>query len=85
MHWLEKTAVAVDLKLPELRTIGDAQAALSLLIAGTARGAILSDEAMTLASIISSFVRTTELAQLESRLSALEKASAGAPMERFDA
>jgi hypothetical protein len=35
--------------------------------------------------IISSFVRTTELAQLESRLSALEKASAGAPMERFDA
>ena len=42
MHWLEKTAVAVDLKLPELRTIGDAQNALSLIIAGTTSGAILS-------------------------------------------
>jgi hypothetical protein len=84
-HWLEKTAVAVDLKLPELRTIADAQAALSLLIAGTARGAILSDEAATLAGIIGSFVKTIEVAELETRLVALEKAKAGAPMERFDA
>ena len=84
MHWLEKTAVAVDLKLPELKTISDAQNALSLLIAGTARGAILSDEAATLASIISSFVKTVELAELESRLVALEKASAP-PEGRYDA
>ena len=52
MHWLEKTTVAVDLKLPELRTISDAQSALSAIIAATACGAILSDEAATLASII---------------------------------
>src|SRR3984893_770978 len=85
MHWLEKTAVAVDLKLPELRTIGDAQAALPLLIAGTARGAILADEAATLASIISSFVKNIELNELETRLAALEQANAGAPLERFHA
>jgi hypothetical protein len=49
-------------------------------------GAILSEEASTLASIISSFVKTVELNELETRLVALEKASAdatGAP--RFDA
>jgi hypothetical protein len=85
MHWLEKTAVAVDLKLPELRTIGDAQSALSAIIAATACGAILSDEAATLASIIGSFVKTVELSEIETRLVALEKGTAGAPMERFDA
>jgi hypothetical protein len=84
MHW--KTAVAVDLKLPELRTIADAQCALSAIIAATASGAILSDEAATLANIIGSFVRTTEVAELETRLCALEKASGGAPAEgRYDA
>ena len=85
MHWLEKTAVAVDLKLPELKTVSDAQNALSLLIAGTARGAILSEEAATLAGIIGSFVKTIELSELENRLCALEKANAGAPGARFDA
>ena len=52
MHWLEKTAVAVDLKLPELRTIADAQNALAAIVAGTANGTILSDGAATLASVI---------------------------------
>ena len=85
MHWLEKTAVAVDLKLPELKTISDAQNALSLLIAGTARGAILSEEAARLAGIVSSFVKTHELAELESRLVALEKASAPADGRAYDA
>jgi hypothetical protein len=84
-HWLEKPAVAADLKLPELRTITDAQAALSLLIAGTARGAILADEAATLASIISSFVKTVEVSELESRLVALEKAAAPAEGRAYDA
>ena len=72
-------------KIPELRTIADAQNALSTIIAATACGAILSDDAATLASIISAFVRTTEVAELESRLCALEKANAGAPMERIHA
>jgi hypothetical protein len=84
-RWLEKTAVAVDLKLPELRTIADAQNALAAIVAGTANGTILSDEAATLASVISSFVKTVELSELETRLVALEKASSGATGARFDA
>ena len=75
----------INFKLPELRTISDAQDALAKIIAGTTSGAILADEAATLASIIASFVRTTEVAELETRLVALEKASAGAPGARFDA
>jgi hypothetical protein len=71
-------------------TIGDAQAALSLIVAGTANGTILSDEAATLASIVSSFVKTVEVAEIETRLVALEQASAGATSgsatgARFDA
>jgi hypothetical protein len=46
---------------------------------------LLSEEAATLAGIIGSFVKTIELSELESRLCALEKANAGAPMERFHA
>ena len=51
-----------------MRTIGDAQAALAAIVAGTTSGAILADEAATLASIISSFVKTVELNELETRL-----------------
>jgi hypothetical protein len=75
----------ITFKLPELRTISDAQNALSALIAGTACGAILSDEAATLASIISSFVKTIEVAELETRLCALEKASAPPDGRTYDA
>jgi hypothetical protein len=85
MHWLEKTPVAVAIELPELRTIADAQSALSEIIAGTASGAILADEASTLASIISSFVKTVELSELETRLAALEKAGAPAEGRAYDA
>jgi hypothetical protein len=73
-----------NLKLPELKTVSDAQSALSAIFAGAACGAILLDEASTLASIISSFVRTTEVAELETGLCALEKASAP-PEGRYDA
>jgi hypothetical protein len=47
-----------------------------LIIAGTACGAILSDEGATLASIIASFVNTIEVA---------EKASAPAEGRAYDA
>jgi hypothetical protein len=71
-------------KLPPLRTIGDAQAALADIIAATANGTILSDEAATLSSIIASFVRTVEVSEIETRLAALEQANA--PNEaRYDA
>jgi hypothetical protein len=61
----------IRFKLPALHTINDAQQALSLIIAGTANGTILSDEAATLASIVSSFVKTVEVAEIEARLAAL--------------
>jgi hypothetical protein len=80
----------ISFKLPELHTIGDAQDALAKIIAGTTSGAILADEAATLASIVTSFVKTVEVAEIETRLVALEKASAdatsgSAPGARFDA
>jgi hypothetical protein len=56
--------------------VSDAQAALAAIVAGTAAGTILSDEAATLASIVSSFVKTIEVSELESRLVALEQANA---------
>jgi hypothetical protein len=71
-------------KIPELHTIADAQNALSAIIAGTAKGTILSDEAIALSNIISSFVKTIEVAEFEARLVALEKATAP-PEGRYDA
>jgi hypothetical protein len=73
-------------ELPALHTIADAQAALAAIAAGTASGEILSDEAATLASIVSSFVKTVEVAEIESRLAALEQANqsaAEAPMAQL--
>ena len=63
----------INFKLPELRTISDAQDALAKIIAGASSGAILADEAATLASIVSSFVKTIEVAEIETRLAALEQ------------
>jgi hypothetical protein len=65
-------------------------ASTSLIVAGTANGTILSDEAATLASIVSSFVKAVEVTEIETRLVALEQASAGATSgsatgARFDA
>jgi hypothetical protein len=75
-----------NFKLPPLHSVGDAQTALSMIIAGTANGTILSDEAVVLSNIISAFVKTLEIAELESRIVALERATApSASMEKFDA
>jgi hypothetical protein len=62
-------------KLPELNTIADAQNALAAIVAGMASGEILSDEAATLSSVINSFLKSVEIAELETRLAALEKAN----------
>jgi hypothetical protein len=75
----------ISFKLPALHTISDAQDALAKIIAGTACGAILADEAATLASIVSSFVKTIEVAEHETRLAALEKASAPPEGRSYDA
>jgi hypothetical protein len=77
---------AMRLCVAELKTIADAQRALSLIIAGTANGTILSDEAVVLSNIIASFVKTVEISELEARLIALERATAPSPtVEKFDA
>jgi hypothetical protein len=63
----------IRFKLPALHTIGDAQDALAAIIAGTANGTILSDEAATLTNMVGAFVKTIEVAEIESRLAALER------------
>jgi hypothetical protein len=64
------------LDVPELRTIADAQAALATLAAGVTKGEVLSDEALAVTDIVNSFVKVIELSEIETRLVALEKASA---------
>ena len=63
-------------KLPTLRTIADAQAALATLAAGVTKGEILIDEALAVTEIVNAFSKTVEIAEFESRLVALEKANA---------
>jgi hypothetical protein len=73
-------------KLPPLHTISDAQSALATIIAGTASGTILADEAATLTAMVSAFVKTIEVSEIESRLAALEQADkASAEEHRYDA
>jgi hypothetical protein len=68
----------ITYRLPELRTIGDAQLVLADIAARAAEGTLLVDEAATLASVVSSFIRAVEVAEIESRLAALEAADAAA-------
>jgi Family of unknown function (DUF5681) len=63
--------------LPVLNTANDAQLALAALVEGVASGAVLADEAATVSGIISAFLKSCELCDLEARLAALEQASAG--------
>jgi hypothetical protein len=73
-------------KLPPLHTIADAQQALADIIAGTARGTILSDEATALTGMVNAFVKTIEVSEIESRLVALEQGvKASAEEHRYNA
>jgi hypothetical protein len=84
MHWRERTAVSVKLELPELKTVGDAERALSVIFAAAACGKIPADDASTLSAVIEKFVKAAELGELEQRMLALEKSTV--PMEqRFNA
>ena len=74
----------IKFKLPELRTIADAQNALASLVEGVSRGEVLSDEALAVTDIVNSFVKVFELSEFEARLIALEKANAP-PEVRFNA
>jgi hypothetical protein len=75
----------ITFKLPELRTVSDALRAISLIVEGVTTGAILIDEAQAITDIVGTFLKAVEVAEFEDRLSALEKANAGAPGSRYDA
>jgi hypothetical protein len=68
----------ISFKLPELHTIADAQAALASIVAGTASGEILADEAATLTGIVQAFVRTVEVSDIDDRIAKLEAANEAA-------
>jgi hypothetical protein len=65
-----------------LHTIADAQEALAKIIAGTAKGLILADEATALTGMVNAFVKTIEVSEIESRLVALEQADKALAEER---
>src|ERR1700730_6751262 len=69
-------------KLPKIESLNDASRALAMIIAGASTGELLPSEAESLANIVNGFAKLLELAEFESRLTALEQANAGAPMER---
>jgi hypothetical protein len=73
-------------RLPRLESCQDATSALAMILDGMARGELLPHESEALSNIVSSFVRTAELVDLESRLTALEKArDEGQASTRYDA
>jgi hypothetical protein len=68
--------VPIKFKMPELRTISDAQAALAAIIAATAKGLVLVDEATALSGLVTAFAKMVEIGEIEARLTALEAANA---------
>jgi hypothetical protein len=60
-----------------------------LIVAGTASGEILADEAGILTNIVSSFVKVTEASEIDARIAALEAAleaaKAPAPASQYNA
>jgi hypothetical protein len=68
----------ISFRLPELHTIADAKAAIASIVAGTASGEILADEAATLTNIVAQFVRTVEVSEIEDRIAKLEQANEAA-------
>jgi Family of unknown function (DUF5681) len=69
-------------KLPKLETLNDASNALAMIIAGVTTGELLPSEGESLSNIVNSFLKSLELAELETRLAALEQAHAGALTSR---
>jgi hypothetical protein len=63
-------------KLSVLETVADAQLALAQIVAGMADGTILVDEGSALCGAVNAFLKSIEIAELETRLLALEQASA---------
>jgi hypothetical protein len=63
----------VEFELPKVETAADALAASSAVLAACSRGELSTNEASEIMALISTHVRTIEVAELEARLVALEK------------
>lgn len=63
----------VAITLPEVKTPGDAAAALAVITAAVGRGEISSDEALQLSTVIEVAHRTIEAIEHESRLALIEE------------
>jgi hypothetical protein len=63
----------IEFDLPKIETAADACAASSALLAACSRGELSPNEANQIMALISTHVRTIEVAELETRLTALEK------------
>jgi hypothetical protein len=63
----------VEFELPPINTAADALAASSAVLAECAAGTLTPSEAREVMGLITTHVRTVEVAELERRLSELEK------------
>jgi hypothetical protein len=64
---------AVEFELPKMETAADAVTGSSAVLAACAGGDLSPSEASDIIALISTHVRTIEVAELEARLTALEK------------
>jgi hypothetical protein len=63
----------VEFELPKVETAADALAASSAVLAACSRGELSPNEASEIMALISTHVRTVEVAEIEERLAALEQ------------
>jgi hypothetical protein len=63
----------VEFELPKIESAADARKASSAVISACAAGELSPHEATEIMGLISTHVRTIEVAELEARLTALEK------------
>jgi hypothetical protein len=66
----------IEFDLPKIETAADARAASSKWLAACSRGELSPNEATQIMALISSHVRTIEIAELEMRVTALEDRAA---------
>jgi hypothetical protein len=74
-----KSRAIEGVTLPPIKTLADAVAAMSEITQAVSAGTITIEEARALSEIIENFRKTHELADIERRLTALEKGSANGP------
>jgi hypothetical protein len=77
---------SVRFKLPEVHSVSDASAALTLLIKGLSSGKLLPEDVEALSAPIVALIKAAEVTVLEDRLTALEVADKAIAQEtRYNA